>query len=152
MAQEAMTPEFAMFFREAARDYENRASRIALWNNIASGIFNFGLSPESSIRSRIHRLIHRFITFSINHKHHGDKVTKQNLFFLWCILQSGVCCNIPYFLARYLVDSAASPRPGSPICGGHFITHLSRSYGLIVPDLTRSSTCKAESDFTMGYL
>ena len=40
----------------------------------------------------------------------------------------------------------------SPICGRHFITRLARSYGLIVPGITRSLTCMEENKFTMGYL
>ena len=81
-----MTPEFVMFLRESARGYKNGATGVDFWNNIASGVFNSEVSPESSIKSPIHHIIHWFITFYINHRRHGDKVTKLNLFFLWFIL------------------------------------------------------------------
>ncbi|CAI9295657.1 unnamed protein product [Lactuca saligna] len=150
--QEVMTPKFVMFLREATQVYENGASGLEFWNNTASVIFNSGVSPESNIRSPIYFLVHRFITFSMNHRRHEDKFMKQNLFFLWCILQPGVCCNIPHFLACFLADSAASPRPGSPICGGYFITRSAHSYGLVVPNITRSLTFMEGNNFTMGYL
>ena len=124
-AHETITHEFILFLRDATQVYADGVSGPEFWSNIATGVFNSGVSPESSIKSPIHRLIHHLITFSIHHKRHGDKVTKSNLFFLWCILQPGVCCNIPYFLARYLADYATSARPGSPICGGPVsYTHL----------------------------
>ena len=63
-----------------------------------------------------------------------------------------MCCNIPYFLARFLAGSAASSLPGSPICGGQFITRLARLYHLVVPDITRSMTCVDEHEFGMGDL
>lgn len=88
-AYEDMSPKFAMFLQEVARDYEGEASGIEFWGNIMSGVFNSGVSRESSIKSPIHRLIHRIINLSIHHKRHGDKVTKLNLFFLWAILKPG---------------------------------------------------------------
>lgn len=80
-----------------------------------------------------------------------DKVTKLNLFFLWTILTPDVCCNIPYFLARYLADHAVSSRVRIPICGGHFVTHLARSYGVIIHEMTRSLICKEVNEFSLSY-
>ena len=116
--------DFVLFLRDAIRGYANGVSGPKFWSNIAAGVVNSGVSPESSIRSPIHSLIRRLITFSIHHKRNGDKVTKVNMFFLWCILQPDVCCNILYFLARYLAEYAMSARPRSPICVGHFVTCL----------------------------
>lgn len=81
-----------------------------------------------------------------------DKVTSLNLFFLWSIITPRVCCNIPYHLASYLGNKAAISRAGSPINGGHFITHLAISYGLIIPCLTKMLTHKPGDDLSMGYL
>ena len=84
----------------------------------------------------------------------GTMVTRlpSRTCFLWSILQPGVCCNIPYFLARYLSDYAVSSRLGIPICGGYFITRLARSYGVIISDITRSLNCMEGNKFTLGYL
>lgn len=67
-AHKAMSPEFTMFLREVARAYEGRVPGPEFWSNIASSVFNSSVSPESSIKSPIHRLIHRLITFSIHDK------------------------------------------------------------------------------------
>lgn len=64
----------------------------------------------------------------------------------------GVCCNIPYFLVRYLVDHAVSSRAESPICGGNFVTHLSCSYGVIISDMTINFTWKEGNEFSLSYL
>lgn len=77
---------------------------------------------------------------------------KVNLFLLWTILQLGICCNIPYFLARYLAEHAVSSHPGSPICGGHFVSSLAHLYGVIVPGITMTLTCKEGNEFSLGYL
>lgn len=63
-----------------------------------------------------------------------------------------VFCNIPYHLASYLGSKAAISRAGSPINGGHFVTLMTGSYGLLTPRLTRTLTCKAGDDLSKGYL
>lgn len=66
------------------------------------------------------------VTFSVNHKKYGDKVTSLKLIFMWSIIAPGVCCNIPYFLAQYLASKVVTSRIGSPIVGGHFVTSLAK--------------------------
>ena len=41
---------------------------------------------------------------------------------------------------------------GALFCGGQFITHLARSYGLLVPVIIRSMTCMDGHKFSMGHL
>ncbi|CAI9262719.1 unnamed protein product [Lactuca saligna] len=50
------------------------------------------------------------------------------------------------------ISKAAISRAGSPINGGHFVTCLARSYGLLIPPLTRTLTCKPSDELTIGYL
>ncbi|CAI9303307.1 unnamed protein product [Lactuca saligna] len=83
------------------------------------------------IRSPIYRFLHCLITFYIIHKYHGDKVPLQNLFHIWSIITPGAFCSLPYMLARFLGTKAATSRPRSPITGGHFVTHLAHSYGIL---------------------
>lgn len=64
------SPAFELFLRSAVREYLSVAFGYDFWGT-----------------SSIHRLLHRLITFSIDHKIHGDKVTCLNLFFL-CIIVS----------------------------------------------------------------
>lgn len=104
------------------------------------------------IRSPIYQFLHRLVTFSINHKHHGDKVPTQNLFYLWSIVTPGVFCDIPYMLARFLGRKAASLRPDSPITGGHLVTRLAWSYGILSPNFFRNLTHFKYNDLTVQTL
>ena len=63
-----------------------------------------------------------------------------------------VFCHIPYHLANYLGSKDTISRAGSPTNGCHFVTRLTRSYGLLVPCLTRTLILKPGDDLPMGYL
>lgn len=51
------------------------------WQDIANGTYHKGTTQESDIRSPIHRILHRFITNTINQKQEGDKVPTLDVFF-----------------------------------------------------------------------
>lgn len=104
---ETQTPAFDIFFRTVVREYLPLVIGYDFWATIANGAFHWSVLQESHIWSPIHRLLHQLVTFSINHKKHGDKVTSFNLFFLWSIIAPVVFCNIPYHLASYLGSKAA---------------------------------------------
>ena len=65
---EAMSPQFDMFLWAMARDYSEGVNNYGFWTNIASSNYYPSISQESQIWSPIHRLIHRIVTSSINHK------------------------------------------------------------------------------------
>lgn len=83
---ETRSPIFELFLRSAAREYLSGASGYDFCGTIANRAFHSSVSQESHIKSLIHRLLHRLITFSIKHKRHGDKFKSLNLFFLWSIV------------------------------------------------------------------
>nr|GEU91332.1 hypothetical protein [Tanacetum cinerariifolium] len=60
-----------------------------------------------------------------------NRVTKIDLFYLYCIYGEGVVCNIPYWLARYL----KGVRDKSVIFGGMFVTKIARSFGLLTEEM-----------------
>ncbi|CAI9270629.1 unnamed protein product [Lactuca saligna] len=82
---EMKTPTFDIFFRIVVRECLPGVSGYDFWESIAKGAFHSGVSKESHIQSPIHKLLHRLVTFSINYKKHGDKMTTLNLFFLWTV-------------------------------------------------------------------
>ena len=63
-----------------------------------------------------------------------------------------VFCNIPYHLTSQLGGKAVISRAGGPITGGHFVTRVAMSYGLLKPRLTRTLTCNAGDNLSLGYL
>lgn len=146
---ESMSPKFDIHLGSDEGEYSNGVNSYGFWTIIANGAFNSGISQESHIWSPIHLPIHSLVTFSINHKKHGDKVTSLNLFFLWRILAPRVCCNIPYFLAQYLGGKIVSSWAGSQFLGGHFVTRFVKSYGVFISGLTRTFTCIEGNDLPL---
>lgn len=96
--------------------------------------------------------LHHLFTFSIKHKHYGDKVHIHNLFYLWSIITLGVFCDLPYMLTRFLGRKETSSRPGSPITGGHLVTRLARSYGIMSPNFVRDLMRFKDNDLTVQTL
>lgn len=118
----SLSPQFDIFLQATAQDYSKGVYNYGFWTTISKGNFKSMISQESHIRSPIHSLIHNIVTFLINHKKHGNKVTSLNLFYLWSIFALEVFCNVHYFLATYLGQKAVSSKTARPVAGRHFMT------------------------------
>lgn len=94
--------------------------------------------------------MHRILTFSINQKQHGDKVPQTNLFVEH--YYAGHFCDLPYMLARFLGESATISQPGSPFTGGNFVTHLEKSYGVLILGMIATLTCVRAKNITISFL
>ncbi|GJR96692.1 zinc finger, CCHC-type containing protein [Tanacetum coccineum] len=82
----------------------------------------------AAIRDPRVKLAYRCITMSITgRKESTHSVTEIDLFYLYCIYSNEVVCNIPYWLAKYMVGI----REKSLICEGMFVTWIAQSYGLL---------------------
>ncbi|GJS58953.1 hypothetical protein Tco_0653737 [Tanacetum coccineum] len=69
---------------------------------IGDGGYNVGNTKAKSMNPWI-KLAHRCITMTISgRKETTNRVTEIDLFYLYCIFEEGVVCNIPYWLAKYL--------------------------------------------------
>ncbi|GJS22177.1 hypothetical protein Tco_0450809 [Tanacetum coccineum] len=91
-----------------------------------------GNKKAKSIRNPRIKLAHRCIMMTITgRKETTNRVTEINLFYLYCIFEEGVVCNIPYWLAKYL----KSVRDKSVIFGGMFVTKIARYFGLLTNEL-----------------
>ncbi|KAL7605090.1 hypothetical protein Lser_V15G17613 [Lactuca serriola] len=101
------------------------------WNTIGNKVYIPKSAQEGSIRSPIHRLIHRLISSTINQRKDDDKVSNLDVFFLWSIITPDVFCNIPWCIASYLSEGAVKDRKTSRINGGMFVTRLANSFGLM---------------------
>lgn len=121
---ETQSPNFILFLQDCVRDFTTGMIDVQFWRTIVKHEYSPRDSREGYIQSPINRLLHRIITFTINHKHHGGKVPSQNLFDLWSIITSGIFCDLPDMLARFLGMKAVNSRGGRPITGGHLVTRL----------------------------
>lgn len=95
--QDHMYPPFNIFLRLATQDYSPGVNGYGFWMMIENGAFNSGVSQKSHIWSPIHRLIHRIVKFSINHKKHGEKATNLNLIFMWSTIVPQSLLQHPLF-------------------------------------------------------
>ncbi|GJT19565.1 hypothetical protein Tco_0878271 [Tanacetum coccineum] len=102
------------------------------WPTIGDGGYNVGNTKAKSIRNPRIKLVHRCIMMTITgRKETTNRVTEIDLFYLYCIFEERVVCNIPYWLAKYL----KSVRDKSVIFGGMFVTKIARSFGLLTNEL-----------------
>ncbi|GJY51503.1 zinc finger, CCHC-type containing protein [Tanacetum coccineum] len=98
--------------------------------------FEFDASPCSGRHwdPRV-KLAHRCIATTIaGRKESTHRVTEIDLLYLYCIYSDEVVCNIPYWLAKYMVMM----REKSLIYGGMFVTRIARSYGLLTNEMMRA--------------
>nr|GEY80970.1 hypothetical protein [Tanacetum cinerariifolium] len=73
------------------------------WSIIGDDRFNVGNTKAKSIRNPRIKLVHLCITMTMTgRKETTNHVIKIDLFYLYCIFEEGVVCNIPYWLAKYL--------------------------------------------------
>nr|GEY21990.1 retrotransposon Orf1 [Tanacetum cinerariifolium] len=54
-------------------------------------------------------------------------VTQMDLWYLFNFLNKDKHCNVAHCLASYLTKAVGKTKT-SPICGGHFVTRLAKSY------------------------
>ncbi|GKB22775.1 hypothetical protein Tco_0862176 [Tanacetum coccineum] len=109
------------------------------WPSIGDDGFNVGNTKAKSIRDPRIKLAHRCITMTITgRKETTNRVTKIDLFYLYCIFGEGVVCNIPYWLAKYL----KGVRDKSVIFGGVFVTKISWSFGLLTEEMVSVLNCE----------
>ncbi|GJX20650.1 hypothetical protein Tco_0223327 [Tanacetum coccineum] len=102
------------------------------WPSIRDGGFNVGNTKVASIRDPKVKLAYRCIATTIlGRKESTNKVTKIDLYYLYCIYTEGVVCNIPYWLEKYL----RSVREKNLICGGMFMTRIAQSFGLLTNEM-----------------
>nr|GEU57473.1 hypothetical protein [Tanacetum cinerariifolium] len=107
--------------------------RVSLYSeSIGDGGFNVGNTKAKSISNPRIKLVHRCITMTIaGRKETTNRVTKIDLFYLYCVFEEGVICNIPYWLAKYL----KIVKDKSIIFKGMFVMRIARSFGLLTNEM-----------------
>ncbi|GJS60061.1 hypothetical protein Tco_0654845 [Tanacetum coccineum] len=96
--------------------------------------YNVRNTKVKSIRNPRIRLAYSCLTMTITgRKETTHRVTKIDLFYLYCIFRDGIVCNIPYWLTKYL----KSIREKSVIFRGMFVIRMARSFSLLTNELVR---------------
>ncbi|GKE92714.1 hypothetical protein Tco_1573809, partial [Tanacetum coccineum] len=106
--------------------------RIGFWQTIGDDGYNLGNTKVASIRDPRVKLSHCCIATTIaGRKESTHTVIEIDLFYFYCIYSDEVVCNIPYWLAKYMVGM----REKSLICGGMFVSRIARSYRLLTNEI-----------------
>ncbi|KAI3752081.1 hypothetical protein L2E82_23243 [Cichorium intybus] len=79
--------------------------------------------------------MHRIISTSIAHRRGCEKVPCDDLFYMWILSDPSRLLNLPFTLAVLLTSRASGASTKSLMTGGHFITRLARSYGILIADV-----------------
>ncbi|KAI3503608.1 hypothetical protein L1887_32054 [Cichorium endivia] len=98
-------------------------------------MFEAGSTKESQLRDPLHRLMHRIISTSIMQRRGCEKVSGEDMFCMWVLSDPSRFLNLPYALAVSLTSRAAGASSSSPMAGGHLITRLARSYGILTAEV-----------------
>ena len=100
------------------------------WEWIRECMFTDGTSALK-IKRNIHKLVYHLIVNTIQHHPNENCMYPEDLWFLHCCSHDDMDVNIPYELAYLLGVVAGGTPPSNYIVGGHFVTRLARSYGIL---------------------
>lgn len=84
-------------------------------------------NKATQIRDPIHRMLHRFITFTVSQSYNNDKCPHLDLFPLWGAIYPETKVNLPHLFALYFRERSKGQSILSPICGGNFITRIAKN-------------------------
>ncbi|GKD78482.1 hypothetical protein Tco_1341103, partial [Tanacetum coccineum] len=105
---------------------------LRFWPTIGDDGFNVGNTKVAAIRDPRVKLAHHCIATTIaGRKESTHRVIEIDLFYLYCIYPEEVVCNIPYWLAKYMIGMWEK----SLICGGMFVTRIEQSFRLITNEM-----------------
>ncbi|KAI3700325.1 hypothetical protein L2E82_44951 [Cichorium intybus] len=102
-----------------------------IWAALSNVHFEGGSAKESQLRNPLHRLMHRIISTSVMQKHGGEKVSGEDMTYIWVLLDPTRFLHLLYALEISLSTRAAGVSASRPLAGRHYITCLDRSYGLL---------------------
>ncbi|KAI3498068.1 hypothetical protein L1887_33794 [Cichorium endivia] len=123
-----------------------------VWASLSNVMYEAGSSRESQLRDPLHRLMHWIISTSIMHRGGGEKVSGDDMTFLWTLLDPSRFLHLPYALAIAFATHSAGASSSSPLARGYFVTRLARSYGILTAPVVASLTAIPPSRTTARTL
>ncbi|KAI3750246.1 hypothetical protein L2E82_20879 [Cichorium intybus] len=96
--------------------------------------------------------MHRIVSTSIMQREGGEKVSGDDVTFLWVLLDPSRFLHLPFALATALSTHSTGASTSSPLARGYFITRLARSYGILTAPVAASLTALPPSRTTAHTL
>ncbi|KAI3739159.1 hypothetical protein L2E82_29556 [Cichorium intybus] len=129
---------FTRFFGSCIQGEPERPPNMEVWAQLSNVRYEAGASRESHLRDPLHRLMHRIVSTSIMHREGGEKVSGDDMTFLWVLLDPSRFLHLPFALAIAFSTHATGTSSSSPLARGYFITRLARSYGILTAPVAAS--------------
>ncbi|KAI3723575.1 hypothetical protein L2E82_35253 [Cichorium intybus] len=143
---------FTRFFGSCIQGEPDRAPNMEIWTPLSNVRYEAGTSRESQLRDPLHRLMHRIVSTSIMQREGGEKVSGDDMTFLWALLDPSRFLHLPFALAVALSTHSTGASSSSPLARGYFITRLARSYGILTAPVAASLTALPPSHTTARTL
>ncbi|KAI3503687.1 hypothetical protein L1887_32136 [Cichorium endivia] len=86
------------------------------------------------------------------HREGGEKVSGEDMTYLWVLLDPSRFLHLPYALAVSLSTRATGASSSSPLARGHYITRLARSYRILTAQTVASLSALPPSRTTARAL
>ncbi|KAI3518391.1 hypothetical protein L1887_07073 [Cichorium endivia] len=94
----------------------------------------------------------RIVSTSIMQWEGSEKVSGEDMTFLWVLLDPSRFLHLPYALAVTLSTHSTGASASSPLARGYFIARLARSYGILTAPVAASLTALPPSRTTARTL
>ena len=149
---EAESDECLAYLVEQPSYHADKFDFAHAWEWIRIGMFADGTSALN-IKRNIHKLVYHLIVNTIQHHPNPNSMYPEDLWLLHCCTHDEMDINIPYEIAYLLGVVAGGAPPSNFIVGGHFVTRLARSYGILANDAMLSGLERIEPRYMdVAYL
>ncbi|KAI3505829.1 hypothetical protein L1887_28115 [Cichorium endivia] len=105
---------FTQFISACTKGQPTREANFTIWATLSNVHFEAGSSRESQLRNPLHRLMHRIVTTSINQREGGEKVSGDDMTYLWVLLDPTRFLHLPYAFAVSLSTRATGASLTTP--------------------------------------
>ncbi|KAI3753534.1 hypothetical protein L2E82_25589 [Cichorium intybus] len=120
---------------------KSRSSESIDWNSLAtrvSRVESYKYYNRQTIYQHKRILPARTVNWELTRESDEERVLPCELHLMWALSRKLQTCNIPYFIVDYFKQLTDAPLKYITIGGGHFVTRLAHSYGL----LSAHNTCE----------
>ncbi|KAJ9553009.1 hypothetical protein OSB04_017054 [Centaurea solstitialis] len=115
-----------------------------LWSQLGHGPYRRSNTKSGGLVDPEHRVLHRMIAYTLNQrKSSQDKIGDFELWLLHQLVSRDRHTHLAYIIVDFLTG-ARGFRTSSGLLGGHYITRLASSHGILTPEVTVSLTCLGE--------
>ncbi|KAJ9542591.1 hypothetical protein OSB04_029097 [Centaurea solstitialis] len=112
-----------------------------LWSQLGRGPYRRSNTKFGGLVDPEHRVLHRMIAYTLNQrKSSHDKIGDFELWLLHQLVSRDRHTHLAFIIADFLTG-ARGFRTSSGLLGGHYITRLASSHGILTPEVIASLTC-----------